>query len=486
MGEARKLVKSNQEQAVAAWVDYLNQLRLDALFSAFRRQDANLEAALASVDEAMRTIDVEVVFSNRGGAKGMHGFIAEVAEVGVGNARSQILGKGQVYEWVNNNGPVDLVREGLEIQQKFVAAGGRFGLGAIADHLERYPDFVRNGGKYQIPGDHFDIIRKLHDMPRDEAGMVLSRSADGPSFKDWLRVQAFFKESSLGIESLEPSALDYREAQRGVYASTLSAEKESLETTDQARRADSYQQSRPTIKQGAAATLGAAAIEGGTTFLLSVVEKRRSGKKIKDFSVDDWVDIGGEAGFGFAKGGVRGFSIYTLTNFTATSAAVASSIVTAAFGIAEQAHKLRRGEIDEMAFIENAELVSLEAAISALSSFAGQALIPVPILGAVIGNTIGTVMYRVASSSLSRREADLIARYLEEQHALDEQLDAQYRDLVGKLDQSMFEYLSLIERAFSPDVELALIGSVELALHLGVASEEVLDSEARIQSYFLD
>lgn len=485
-GEIGKLAKSNQEQAVAAWVNYLNQLRIDNLLSALRQQDINLESALASVDEAMRKIDLEVVLSNRGGTKGMHGFIAEVAEVGVGNARSHIDGKGEIYQWVNSNSPVDLVRDGLEIQQKFVAAGGRFGLGAIAEHLEKYPDFVKNGGKYQIPGDHFEVIQMLHDMPPDEAGRLLGRAVDGPSFKDWQRVQTFFEERPLGVDSLEPSALDYHEAQRGAYASTLNAEKESLQSTDQVRRADAYQQSRPTLREGAAVSLAAAAIEGGTTFLLSVVAKRRAGKRIKDFSADDWIEIGGDAGFGFAKGGVRGFSIYTLTNFTATSAAVASSIVTAAFGIAEQAHKFRRGEIDEMAFIENAELVSLEAAISALSSFVGQALIPVPILGAVIGNTIGTVMYKVASSSLSEREAELIARYLEEQHALDEQLDAQYKDLVSKLDQAMFEYLGLIERAFSPDVELALIGSVELALHLGVSSEEVLDSEERIHSYFLD
>lgn len=485
-GEKGKLARSNQEQAVAAWVNYLNQLRIDNLLSAFRQQDVNLESALASVDEAMRKIDLEVVLSNRGGTKGMHGFIAEVAEVGVGNARSNIIGKGDIYQWVNDNGPVDLIRDGVEIQQKFVAAGGRFGLGAIAEHLEKYPDFVKNGGKYQIPGDHFEVIQMLHGMPPDEAGKLLGRAVDGPSFKDWQRVQTFFEERSLGVESLEPSALDYQEAQRGAYASTLNAEKESLQSTDQVHRADAYQQSRPTVREGAAVSLASAAIEGGTTFLLSVVAKRREGKKLKDFSSDDWIDIGGDAGFGFVRGGVRGFSIYSLTNFTATSAAVASAIVTAAFGIAEQANKLRRGEIDELAFIENAELVSLEAAVSALSSFAGQALIPIPILGAVIGNTIGTVMYKAVSSSLSQREAELIAGYLEEQRALDELLDAKYQDLINKLDESMFNYVGLIERAFSPDIELALIGSVELALHLGVASEEVLDSEARIQSYFLD
>ncbi|MDN4641599.1 hypothetical protein QCD70_15205 [Agreia sp. PsM10] len=164
MSESSKLAKSNQEQAVAAWMNHLNQLRLDGLLSAFRQQDVNLRDALGSVDDAIKRIDLEVVATNRGGIKGMHGFIAELAEVGVGNARNQILGENAAYDWVNDNGPVDLVRGGVEIQVKFVAAGGRFGLGAIAEHLQQYPDFVENGGKYQIPGDHFEVIQKLHAM----------------------------------------------------------------------------------------------------------------------------------------------------------------------------------------------------------------------------------------------------------------------------------------------------------------------------------
>lgn len=486
MSDPQRLAKTNQEQAVAAWVNYLNQLRLDNLLSAFRQQDVNLEDALASVDEAIRKIDLEVVTSNRGGVKGMHGFIAEVAEVGVGNARSQILGEGAVYQWVNDNGPVDLMRGGVEIQQKFVAAGGRFGLGAVAEHLEKYPDFVTSGGKYQIPSGHFDVIRKLHDMPREEAGRLLTRNGDGPSFRDWERVQAFFDKGSVGIESLEPSTLDYHEVQRGVYESTLGAEKDALRSADQTLREDAYQASRPKLKEGAKASLVAAAVEGGTAFVMAVVQKRREGKKLKDFTGDDWTEIAGDTGLGAVRGGVRGLSIYSLTNYTATSAAVAGSIVTAAFGIAEQANKLRRGEIDELEFIEAAELVSLEAAFSGLSSFVGQALIPVPVLGAVIGNTVGMVMYSAVSSSLSRREAELLTRYLEEQRVLDEHLAADYQHLVDLLDASMADYLRVLERAFSPDVEVALLGSVDLALALGVAPDEVLDSAHKTLMYFLD
>lgn len=486
MGDSAELIESNQEQAVAAWVNYLNQVRSNTLLSALSRQDVSLTDALASVDEAVRKIDIEVVATNRGGVRGMHGFIAEVAEVGVGNARSQICGGGTVYQWVNDNGPVDLMRGGVEIQQKFVASGGRFGLGAIADHLQKYPDFVKRGGKYQIPRDHFEVIQKLHAMPREEAGKVLTLGGDGPSFKDWTRVHTFFEEGAVGIESLEPSHLEYSAVQTDAYGAALETEKQSLRSTDQSLRNDAHQESRPTLREGAKATAAAAAIEGGTAFVLAVVDKRRAGKQLKDFTGEDWADVASTTGFAVAKGGVRGCSIYWLTNFTATPAAVASSIVTAAFGVAEQANKLRRGEIGEQQFIENAELVCLETAVSALSSFAGQALIPVPVLGAVIGNTVGIIMYKAVSSSLSKREASLIERYLNDQHQLDEQLAGDYQELIEKLDASMSDYLEVLERAFAPDVEVALLGSVELALELGVASEEILNSDEKVLAYFLN
>lgn len=486
MSDGADLVGNNQEQAVAAWANHLNQLRLDDLLTALGQQDMNLRDALDSLDEAISTIGIKVVATNRGGVTGMHGFIAEVADVGVGNARSQILGEGSIYEWVNDNGPADLMRAGVAIQEKFVASGGRLGLGAIEQHARKYPDFVAKGGKYRIPSDHFEIIQKLRAMSPKEAGTLLTRSGDGPSLKDWERVHTFFEDSAVTFESLERSHLEYSEVQRGAYSSTLQAEKHALRSTDQSRRDDAFHASQPKLRQGLKVTLAAAAVEGGTAFVLAVVDKRREGTRLQDLTSDDWLDIAGGSGFGAVQGGIRGMSLYSLTNFTATPAAVASSIVTAAFGIAEQANRLRRGEIGELEFIENAEIISLEAAVSALSSCIGQALIPVPILGAVIGNTVGTVMYQAVSSCLSEQEKTLIERFLAEQRALDERLAAEYQELIESLEARMTTYLEVLEQAFSPAPETALLGSVALARSLGVAGADILDSEEKALAYFVD
>ncbi|WP_280182070.1 hypothetical protein [Nocardia farcinica] len=95
-------------------------------------------------------------------------------------------------------------------------------------------------------------------------------------------------------------------------------------------------------------------------------------------------------------------------------------------------------------------------------------------------------MYKAAASSLTKREAALIERYLDEQRTLDKELAAEHQALLDSLDRSMSRYLGLLERAFSPDVQVALVGSVELAVEIGVASDEILDSEEKVDAFFLD
>lgn len=129
---------------------------------------------------------------------------------------------------------------------------------------------MKNGGRYQIPRDHFEAIRKLHSMSPEDAGKLLSRSGEGPSFTDWQRVQKAFSTRSIGIDSLEPSKLEYREVQKSVYESTLQAEKNSLKSTDQTLREAAYQRSLPKLQEGVKATVVAAVVEGGTTFVLAV------------------------------------------------------------------------------------------------------------------------------------------------------------------------------------------------------------------------
>ena len=485
--EIGKVIKSTQEQAVASWINYLNQVRIDRLMEALAREQDNLETALNIINETLSTIGRDIVNNGlgRGGERGMHGFIAEVAEVGIGNAREQIEGRAPIYEWINDNGPEDLRRGAELIQQKFVNSGGHLSLQAIKQHFQTYPDFLENGGKYQIPADHYEKIGWLLSISEKDANKMPTSSGEF-SLRQWKEVHDFFRNESVPLEKIEPSVLDYKSVQKNMYEQTLESEKQDIQARNQERRDDAYQQSKSALAEGAKATAVAAAVEGGMSLCVGIAAKRREGKKLKDFDQEDWMDIAADTGIGTIKGGIRGSSIYLLTNYTATPAAVASAIVTASFGVAEQAHQFRQEQLDEVAFIENSEILCLDAAVSALSSFAGQVIIPVPVVGAVIGNAVGTMMYQLAKDNLSVKEQKLLEEHLNSIQQLDGELQKKYQDVILSLSEDMKKYMDILERAFSPDIRIAFAGSVDLAREMGVTTEEIIDNKEKLYAYFLD
>jgi hypothetical protein len=481
--DAVKAVKSTQEQAVAAWIGLINQIRVNELIEGLNQQDHNLQEAMKSMDWALKEID-NLIVANRGGGKGVHGFIAEVAECGLENAQSQLHGDKPVTEWVNDNGAADLLRDGVEIQVKFVNSGGKFSLGAVAAHLEKYPDFLDKDGVYQIPKDHLEAVRALYEMSQKDAAKLVS-SDGGPSYTTWKTVHEYFDSNGISIDDLEASKFEYSEVQKNVIADTMADKKNELAEESERIKKELYESHKPTPQEGAKAAAVGAALETATSFALSVKRHLRDGKRISDLTRDDWVEIAKDSGMGFAKGGIRGGAVYGLNNYTATPASVASALVTASFGVAECTNRFRNGELSEVEFIERSEIACLDASVSAFSSFIGQALIPVPVLGALVGNAVGTTVYELGKDFYNEQEAALLARYVEEISNLDDQLERDYAVRMDDLRKDMTAYVSLLDRAFAPNVVMAFNGSIELAASLDVPKDEILHTRQEIDDFFL-
>lgn len=487
MIETKSVLTSTQEQAVASWINYINQLRIDRLMEELSNEHANLEVAVNTVNETFTKIGREIVHNGlgRGGAKGMHGFIAEVAEVGVGNAREQIEGHAPIYQWINDNGPADLLRGVEQIQQKFVNSDNHLSLYAIKMHFNKYPNFLKEGGKYQIPADHFRKIKWLLSIPKKEA-YKMSTSIGDFSLKQWKEVHEFFQSNDIPMEKIEPSSLDYANVQKNTYEKTLMLEKKKLKERNKERCRLVYKNSKPSIKEGVNATVFSAVVEGGVSLSIQIAQKLQSGKKIQNFNQEDWKDIFSSCGLDTLKGTIRSSSIYVLTNYTATPAAVANAIMSASFSVAEQAYQLRQGNLDETAFIENSEIVCLDATISALSSYAGQIILPIPVLGALIGNAVGTLFYQIVKDNLSNKELELVNQYMEDIRRKDNSLQEKYKSYIFKLSEDMKQFMQLLNIAFAPDIRIAFDGSVSLAKEMGVPTEEILDNQEKIFNYFMD
>lgn len=192
--------------AILGSIARLRDTNVAELLSAIRVNDANLEDALAHLDLAHERI-ARLIASNRGSSRGMHGFIAEVLEVGISNARAVVRNAQAESVWVNDNGPIDILRAGVGIQQKFYSGPMSRILGAITDHAATYSDYVARGGHYQIPKDQYETLQALLHMSEHEASTTLTSGGTGPSYRDWKAVHQFAANATIPVDRIEASTI---------------------------------------------------------------------------------------------------------------------------------------------------------------------------------------------------------------------------------------------------------------------------------------
>ena len=241
---AERTIKRTQEQAVASWIDYLKQIRIERLMMVLRNLDKHVFLALDYIEEAKKELSL-LLTSNRGGDKGIHGFIAEIFEVNFGNADSAIRGNKPGYEWVNNNGVNDIIKNGVDIQMKFSKSGGHFGLEAVKEHLQKYPDFLKNGGKYQLPKDFYEYVKQVSEMTDQEIGRLAKGDSDGLNYSKAKWIKEFFAKEGITIDDIEPSQLNYKEVQREVAQETIARKEEDIRAVDQENRGEAWPTSAP-------------------------------------------------------------------------------------------------------------------------------------------------------------------------------------------------------------------------------------------------
>lgn len=475
-----RVVKSTQEQATAAWIGYVNQIRIDTMMERLSQQDLNLEGALKELSELKEFVgNPDLIL---GSPLTKHGEIAEHVQVNFSNARNLIEGleRNHTFERVGRTAPEDYLRNGRMVQSKFYN-GAKATLDAVRGHLEKYPDFVKNGGSYDIPKEQYDEIVRVLKLA-DSNPSVLSKA-------DWKLVQAaksFQDKTGLDFQNDVNSAItDYKSVQQGKIDETIKQEEQSIKKKDEDQRKGIIDDGKPTLKEGAKAAAVGAALEGGVAFCMAIAEKRKEGKSFSEFNEEDWKDIGLEAGKGGAKGGVRGGAVYALTNFTATPANVASAYVTAAFGVITQANAYKKGEISKEDFVINCETVALDVTVSAIASAIGQAVIPIPVLGALVGNVAGEFIYGLCKQYVGEKEANAINDYRNQMAILNQKLDEQFRQLMMEIERVMRQFISLEAMAFDEDFNRAFEGSALLAGEVGVEEKKILKSKMDIDAFFL-
>lgn len=497
-------INNTIKQGIGAYVEYINSVRADELQRVLdeisnklndelTQQDINLIKALKYVDNVREFVSKpnEIL----GSELTKHGEIAEQIDVNINNARCVLNGLKErfTFEGVGRTAPEDYLDGVQAVQSKFYN-GLNNTLKAVLEHKEKYQYFGSDGQSYySIPKDYYETIQKI--INGDNVDNIHSRTIETAK----KLIEEIENQSNRSFNDVvKPSVSDYLDVQLGKVNETLDKEqlslsyqadanKEASKNNAEENKAKAIDNSGPSVAEAAKVTSVGAAISGGISFVMSVAKKKKEGKSITQFTYDDWKDIGIDTGNGTVKGGVTGLSIYTLTNFANTPAPLASAYVSATFGVVNLAKQYKNGEITSSDFIENSELVCMDSAISAVGAGLGSIIIPVPLLGAVVGSIVANTISSISKDYLDKKEQELIGEY-----------NRKYMDEVGKLDKEhllilskiMQEYYMLGEITtmafdFNLNSKLRFEKSIDFARLHNVNEYEILKNKSDIDRYFL-
>ena len=467
-------------QVAAAW-SALQREHLDGLL---RGQDVAMFDALREVGRVRDFVGTPKHILGSDATK--HGEIAEEVHVGITRARDVLFSRppSATFDGVGRTSPVDYIDGGHDIQSKYYN-GIKNTLAGVVKHTEKYPDFAKGDTRYHIPSDQYGQLRQLQETDQ----------IDGFSDRSVRAVRRHLDtiEGTTGRpadEVLQPGEAKYPEVQQGRVHETLNQRERELCDSNEELKESIRAEHGPSLGGAVkAAGLGAAA-GGGVRLAQALWVKMRAGKNPfhGDFDASDWADVGIDTAKGAVTGGISGGAVYLLTSSTHLAAPFAGAVVSSLMGVGSLVKRYEEGEIDADQFQESALIIASDAAIIALASAAGQAVIPIPLLGAFVGSLAGKFVANTLKSSLSESEAALIKRLEEYEAWALSQLDAELAKVMHDLDRYFSRLENLAALAFDLDTnaELRLHTSIEFAEAVGVAESVVLHNTDELDTFMLE
>ena len=490
---SNKIFNQAFNQGIGAYVNCLNNLRIQDLQITMKIIENEARRVILNKDNASKILNYtrdnieDVILKNRGGNYGGHGFIAEFAEAGIVNARRALEGLNPIVKVLNDNGPADLLIGRNTIQMKFY--------NNLRDELDQ--SFLYSAKmKMMFPKDHVLVFEKIMAGAKEVEfnGKILSikqitdirqkinditKSKGLTSYKSWMK----------------SSVLNYNDAKKKSINSLLDSEEKNIRKTVRLkqqelneRRLVAQKHALPNLKEATKIARNAAFLQGGLALLSSVYGKCKEGKSIFEFEQSDWLDCGLNTAEGVVKGAISGYSIYGLTNVLGISAPNASALVMATYGMIDIVLKYRTTEITQDEFMNLLTLNVMDASFATIGACIGQIMIPIPVLGSVVGSISTSIIWEIGKGILNEREQRIIQDYRENLNSYIKTLDENYLVIYNEIIE---KYKNLGEiQAYSFDLsintKLRFEYSIEMAESLEIEDNKILHDLPEIDNYFLD
>jgi hypothetical protein len=473
-GPAVDTTSSLGDQAAGIVTDAVNNARIAAEAVLQSTQDKAFENAMDAMAGLREFIGDPSKILGRMDTK--HGEVAEHVEVAVRRARdllAQVM-PGATFEGVGRTAPMDYRIDGIDVQSKFIN-GANNGLKHVLEHMDTYKDFGKDGF-YHIPKDqHAQILEVL----KGNSGELSEKTVRAIHEKV---AQIELATGKPFTEVVQPSVSTYGEVQLGKVGETVDHHEEDLKHQNEALKDQIALEHKPSLADGLKAAGGAAAVGAALGLTMNVWKKYRDGKNVfaGDFTLEDWSEVGLSTVKGAAGGAISGGAIYALTNCAELAAPFAGAFVSAAKGMASLVADYHAGKLSLDALIDNGMFVCSDAAIVGLCTAAGQTLIPVPVLGAVLGSIAGKFL----SSFIGKKAREVTDRLAERMSRIVAGLDDEVRKVLDFLEKEFDRLGELTTMAFDLSANVRLLdASLALARAHGVHEALLIKNESDLDAF---
>ncbi|WP_416761909.1 hypothetical protein ACNI65_06525 [Roseateles sp. So40a] len=465
------------DQVIGAAVNGVNLQRLSAEQAAQALQDASFDRAMEHVG-SMRDFlgSPEKIIGN---IKTKHGEIAEALEVHITNARRSLDGQAATATLDVPGGRIgmaDYSIDGVDFQSKF-HNNFKDGLAAFSSHAEKYPDFLGSGGKYTLPKDQFGKLIAIANG--DPVPGVKPGKAE--EIRAWL-ADLEAKTGKPFTETVQPGIPTYADVQQGAIHDTVDQHEQELWDRNYELKDEIHLDHQASWSEGLKVAGQAAVIAGGITFATQVWAFHKEGRNLfkGELTAEDWKSLGLEVSTSASVGAVTAGGIYLATNFAGMAAPLAAAVASAAKGVGSLAWDYRKGRITRDEFIRTGLFVCAETAVVALAGAAGQKLIPIPVVGALIGSLAGKYLV-----GLAKDLADELDPKIPELEALLQDVIRSYDVAREFLELRQLRVEALIDDAFRPELNRTLLeASVALAEESGVHETLILRGNVEAKAFF--
>lgn len=472
------------DQSAGGMVQAINDARIRDEIIEITKQDIAFEKAITEINKVRDFISDHSKILGRIDTK--HGEIAEHIEVRFHNAWEALAQKTMTanIEDVHRTGPVDYIIDGISVQSKFIN-GVNKNLSHVLDHLNKYKDlnngngFTGDGSYYIIPKDAYDKIKILLDgghidelrLSTEENITALIRKIESQTGKPFSEV-------------VQSSTSNYSDVQVYKAPVTLDNEQKNLGKKNEEIKDKIIDDHKPSLRGAAQAALVGAAVGGSLSLATGLYAKYKAGRNVfkGDFSIEDWKEVGLDTATGTATGAVAAGSIYLMTNYAGMAAPFASAVVSAAKGLSSLTVDFSKGNISFDEFVDMGMIVCAESAIVGVSAAIGQAVIPVPVLGAIIGSLAGKM---VVEFTIGQNE-QIAQRLRDDMEAFKAKLEGNLQDVLVAITVAINRLDSITAVAFDFSLNSSLLDrSAELAMAYRVHGDKIIVNESALDKFML-